>query len=505
MARITGSTDLYDLIHSMSPAEKGYFQKFALRHTSQGNKYLTLFNTINGQKEFEESSLKKKFSQYTVMKQYLFEMIQDSMLLFHKGTNSRHQILMQVLQIDYLLEKGLHDKAIKLTRRAFDDAHNMEQLAAEDILRRYLYRLHVRIWKVSERAEKDKEYFEDLQLIRDKQAEIDKYSKILQHVLQYNNLQSFQADYQTSFPKDFDDTGLFTETPLLTVTAERKRLTCLGAYYQLLRKFGGAYDAASRYYKLEKKLLEEKNPLAKVSEYRHALKVLIHTCLHTNHYDEAFERNKEFHAIKEPLKTAAFENEIVWFTTQQYIYWGSGRHKEGEAFTVKNLPHKLIEESGERMPLHVAEIYKSKVLFEYSNRNYKEVFKSIAELQALPLKKIAPGYYKSCEFLKILLQVEMDQFELIPQLVRNVLKHLPNYGLMDFEKEMLMLIRKAAAGQKNDLLKKLRDKITATGQEVILFNSFTLTIWLNILLENKPLNIQIAEGMAEWEKEGADN
>lgn len=45
--RTTGSDDLYRLIHSLTTEEKGYFKKFAKRHTSGGNKYLQLFDDIN--------------------------------------------------------------------------------------------------------------------------------------------------------------------------------------------------------------------------------------------------------------------------------------------------------------------------------------------------------------------------------------------------------------------------------------------------------------------------
>ena len=54
MARTTGSDEVYKLIHSLTTEEKGYFKKFALRHTSEGNRYLELFEAINQQNTFEE-------------------------------------------------------------------------------------------------------------------------------------------------------------------------------------------------------------------------------------------------------------------------------------------------------------------------------------------------------------------------------------------------------------------------------------------------------------------
>jgi hypothetical protein len=59
MARTIGSDELFRLIHSLSVEEKGYFKKFATRHTTNDSIYLKLFNTIAKQDAFDETQLKK--------------------------------------------------------------------------------------------------------------------------------------------------------------------------------------------------------------------------------------------------------------------------------------------------------------------------------------------------------------------------------------------------------------------------------------------------------------
>ena len=76
MARLVGSDDLFRLIHSLTPEEKGYYKKLAKRHTARGTNYVKLFDAINEQEVFEEKTLKEQFKHYAVMKVYLKDMIE---------------------------------------------------------------------------------------------------------------------------------------------------------------------------------------------------------------------------------------------------------------------------------------------------------------------------------------------------------------------------------------------------------------------------------------------
>jgi hypothetical protein len=59
----TPSEDLWKLIHSLNISEKGYFVKFAKRHSPEKeNNYIRLFDAISNQSEkYDENDLKSKF------------------------------------------------------------------------------------------------------------------------------------------------------------------------------------------------------------------------------------------------------------------------------------------------------------------------------------------------------------------------------------------------------------------------------------------------------------
>jgi hypothetical protein len=129
MARLTGSDDLYRLIHSLTTEEKGYFKKFAKRHTSRGTAILQMFDAINKQEVFAEKILKKKFKDYAVMKVYLKEMITDSLLLYHRHHHPHIQLLSQMQKVHLLLIKGMQDEASKIISKSIEQSKILEEFA----------------------------------------------------------------------------------------------------------------------------------------------------------------------------------------------------------------------------------------------------------------------------------------------------------------------------------------------------------------------------------------
>ncbi len=136
MPRTIGSDDLYLLIHSLSKEEKGYFRKFATRHSTSGSINLSLFNAISKQKEFEEAELKKNFKNYARTKVYLKEMIMDALLIYYRNNHPHIQLLNQIQKIHLLLIKGLYNEALRLLKKALNSSQAMELFSISIYLER---------------------------------------------------------------------------------------------------------------------------------------------------------------------------------------------------------------------------------------------------------------------------------------------------------------------------------------------------------------------------------
>ena len=91
----------------MTPSEKRYFKKIGISNQNNSNQYILLFDAINNQKSYDESSLLQQFEGYgftnnfSEIKKYLLQQLQKALRLYH-AQNS----------IDIILYNYLSDIAV---------------------------------------------------------------------------------------------------------------------------------------------------------------------------------------------------------------------------------------------------------------------------------------------------------------------------------------------------------------------------------------------------------
>ncbi len=130
---MTTSDDLFQLIKSLNKSEKAYFKKFAQLHIlGEENTYVLLFNAIDYQEKYDEKTLAKTFaagkspSQFSVLKNYLYNLILKSQRVYHTEVSLRSELRAQLQNTALLFEKGLHSQAEKLLRRCRKTAEEAE-------------------------------------------------------------------------------------------------------------------------------------------------------------------------------------------------------------------------------------------------------------------------------------------------------------------------------------------------------------------------------------------
>ena len=116
------SAPLFDLVKTLSSAEKRYFKVFASRYKGEKN-YLKLFDAIAKQEEYDEESLKKKFrkAEFTkhlnYTKNYLYNLILKSLQSYHDKSQNFDLLNLQQ-QIEILYKRGLYKQSLKLITKA---------------------------------------------------------------------------------------------------------------------------------------------------------------------------------------------------------------------------------------------------------------------------------------------------------------------------------------------------------------------------------------------------
>lgn len=128
---------LFELIKSLSKAEKRYFKLHASRNvTGEKNSYVQLFDLLDGMKAFDKAKLDKaliadrSISNLSVANEYLFNAILESLELFNRGRSVDQQLAAQLAQGGILRDKGLYAQSFQLLIKAERLAQRHERFTA---------------------------------------------------------------------------------------------------------------------------------------------------------------------------------------------------------------------------------------------------------------------------------------------------------------------------------------------------------------------------------------
>ncbi|MBS1593417.1 MAG: hypothetical protein JST90_03780 [Bacteroidetes bacterium] len=129
------SSSLFDLIHSLSKHEKGYFRKFTRIYSSEGEKnYIELFDYIDRMEVYDERVIRSRFKNTTwishlpVLKKYLFAQILKSLELYQRAGKKDEQTIFR--QVDILIARGMFREAASLLNEGVRIAQETENYHA---------------------------------------------------------------------------------------------------------------------------------------------------------------------------------------------------------------------------------------------------------------------------------------------------------------------------------------------------------------------------------------
>lgn len=127
------SSEIFDLIRSLTKAEKRYFQIYSRRHFPKDNQYLRLFERIAEADVYNESALIEEFSDgmsashFAVLKKQLYDNILDSLHRFDEFAHPEQQIQKGIHFCSLLLKKGLFSQCAKQLEKYRNKAYSIEK------------------------------------------------------------------------------------------------------------------------------------------------------------------------------------------------------------------------------------------------------------------------------------------------------------------------------------------------------------------------------------------
>lgn len=151
------SNRIYNLIHSLSPAEKIYIKKYATISNDNKYNYHKLMEAINKQEVYDEKALLKQFKKepfakhFAVTKNQLFELILKLLRQYDHKNNIRAIINAAIENGELLYKRGLPDLGLKQLDKAYklakEHASYLKMKEVLDLKRHYIAQLQAHDWR----------------------------------------------------------------------------------------------------------------------------------------------------------------------------------------------------------------------------------------------------------------------------------------------------------------------------------------------------------------------
>jgi hypothetical protein len=181
------STELHDLIRSLTKSEKRFFKLHSSLQSGDKN-YLRIFDAIDKQKVYDEDALKKQFAKETFIKHlpseknHLYKLILKALRAYHAEASVSGILKQEIKNIEILYQKALYVECNKLLHRAKRIARDNE---------RFYYWFELLNWEkmLLEEAYESGEFTKDLDaLIEEERDVIEKLRNLASYHILYSKI-----------------------------------------------------------------------------------------------------------------------------------------------------------------------------------------------------------------------------------------------------------------------------------------------------------------------------
>lgn len=181
------STELFDLIKSLTKSEKRFFKLHSSLQSGDKN-YLRIFDAIDKQKIYDEDAIKKQFAKETFIKHlpseknHLYKLILKALRAYHAESSVSGILKQEIKNIEILYQKALYVECNKLLHRAKRTAKENE---------RFYYWFELLSWEkmLLEEAYESGEFTKDLDaLIEEERGVIEKLRNLAAYHILYSKI-----------------------------------------------------------------------------------------------------------------------------------------------------------------------------------------------------------------------------------------------------------------------------------------------------------------------------
>jgi len=423
------SQNLFDLIKSLTPAEKRYFKVFAKRHVKgDENNYVLLFNAIDKQNVYDEGKLLKKFENTSIAKHfsseknYLNRLILKAMNAYDLDKSVDAQIRELIGFATFFRKKRLYEQALKQVDKAKKIALKYEQ---------YFYWvniLHIETTLInrSQHLQHQKRLTVNLKEMKEALQHAQRYHLykcLFNEVFWQNNKRLYATTEQqiTYFQQALQNPLLQVPCPLTDFRTQKLYFQTLQLCYLQTHQTKKSYEAAQKIialYDSEPHFMKNE-----VSNYISMLGNTIVSCYLLEDWEGLYQIIQKLRAIP----TQSFTQEVAVFETSynaEIAYY----HKLNNSQKIIELL-VVIEQKLNRYGKHIKQPslliwYYNMASLYFGLNQFDKALSFLNRFFDLYTSGVREDTYNKAIFLQLILHWELDNHRLLESLIRSAAHYI---------------------------------------------------------------------------------
>jgi len=489
------STELFDLVKSLSKSEKRFFKLSSSLQSGEKN-YLKIFDVIDRQKNYDEEAIKDQFKNETFIKHFpseknhLYKLILKSLRSYHSDNSVSSILKQEIKNIEILYKKALFKECNKFLARAKKIAIEREK---------FYYYFELLSWEklLLEEAYEEGEFTTDLDaLIKEEQEVIEKLRNLAAYHVLYSKINYvFRSGGYVRSEKDKALVEEISHHPLIigrnTALSYRAATIC---YYIQGFCATASVDKETAYTKFMKvKEILDNNPLIREDlpkRYILTLSSLLRLQIDTGRIDEALEMIKLMRSF---AKKPAFSSDDIVLRVFKSTYLAEMRiyEKQGEfEKAVNNIDDvvKGLEENSGKINKEQELLFLNTISTIYFGAGmYKESLQWLNRVLNDNEPNLRQDLYSYARLFNLVVHFELGNYDLLEYIIKSTYRYLSKRQRdHDLEVVILNYMKKLIRGAQSSDLKEtflefraeLSEQISRHNDQIIL-DYFDFMVWID--------------------------
>ncbi|MBL0128631.1 MAG: hypothetical protein IPP83_14505 [Flavobacteriales bacterium] len=426
------STELYDLIKSLTKSEKRFFKLHSALQSGDKN-YLRIFDAIDKQKTYDEEGIKKFFAQETFIKHlpseknHLYKVILKSLRAYHSDSSVSGILKQEIKNIEILYQKALYDECNKLLHRAKRIAKRNE---------RFYYWFELLSWEkmLLEEAYESGEFTKDLNaLIEEERDVIEKLRNLAAYHILYSKINHvFRSGGYVRTDEEHAMVEEISEHPLIKGknTALSRRAATICYYTQGFCHWAKRdWRTSLEKFRKVKQILDD-NPRIKADlqkRYIRTLQYIINAEIELMELAEARENIKALRALPEQSGfgniNIATQVIVASYLSELRLLNRAGEHRKAVALSDDAIAG--LEKLGDRWHKeHELEVYWSTACAHFGAGQMNKALFWLNKVLNDPEPTLRQDIFTYARLFNLVVHYELGNYDLLEYIVRSTSRFL---------------------------------------------------------------------------------